>query len=565
MDEQPELLKPPFPEVVGHVARGIAMASAGFCLVLGALLVVHFLQLRAADPLDNRARQALEAKLRENPGDDNLREEIRALDLLARRALFTSGWQLRSGAWMLGGGIAVLLIALQVHRRMHRAAPEMPTGRPPDPWRRAARARRGLAAFGGAVAVLLVVAGLLIRQPSLGGSPSGAGISPPGGLPTAAEYARNWPNFRGPGANGIATAKAAPVSWDGRSGRGLLWKAEVPLPGFSSPVVWEEQVFITGADEQQRMVFCFSGRDGRLLWQTAVASRQESPGVHRDTGFAAPSMATNGRQVFAIFATGDLAGLDLDGQIRWTRNLGLPDNHYGHSSSLLTFENLLIVQYDQNSNGQLLGLDAATGQTVWRAPRPSISWSSPICVHTGSRYELILTDGKGVTAYDPRTGARWWGENCLAGEMGPSAAYADGMVFVTNDFAATSGLRLGDNRAKVEWRSEEPLPDTASPLATGSRVYLATSRGVIACLAAATGKVLWEQEFDDGFYASPVLVGDRVYALDLQGIMHIFRDADHYQSLGEPALGEPSSCTPAVREGRFYLRGDRYLYCVTGG
>ncbi len=555
----------PAPVSARHsAARAVAVVALVFSAIVCTLLIANFIQLKAVDPLENTALAELTSRLRSDPSNQALQAEVRALDLLARKAYFMSRWQLRSGGFLLLGGLTVLLIALRVMGGPARPdLTEKNIGGGEDTWLAAARARKWITASGsGLLAASLIIAFFA------NGEVNGADGADKAGL-SAEQLLGNWTSFRGPGGNGVAGTDKAPVAWDGKSGKGVKWKIAVPKAGNSSPMVFSDRIYLTGADDKVREVYCFDAADGKLVWQKAVTgiagSPTKLPRVHRDTGAAAPTMTTDGKHVFAIFATGDLVALDLAGKQVWGKNLGVPKNHYGHSSSLITFENLLIVQYDQSENARLLGLDGATGEQVWEAKRNSISWSSPICVNTGSRSELIVTNSKAIDSYNPRTGAKLWGHEVLGGEMGPSAAFAGGMAFGANDYAVVAGISLGAKGTKVLWEYDEILPDTASPLATDKYLFIAASYGLVVCLDVATGKMLWEQEYDDGFYSSPILVGDRVYALDMAGIMHIFSAEGEYKSLGEPQLGEECVATPAVVDGRIFIRGSKHLFCLAEG
>lgn len=547
-----------------HTLRGIAIAAGGFSLILCILLIANYAQIKTVDPLNSPSLSSLMMQLEEDPQNDTLRDQIRALDLLARKAYFTSQWQLRTGGLLLLGGIAVLIASLRLMADVRRRLPA-PEGCPDADasWLTAGRARKWIALAGTMLFSTSLIAAILTGsdisridfQESNGPAPAG----------DASEY---WPNLRGPGGNGVAAMDTAPTAWNGETGDGIAWKVETPKPGFSSPVVWAGWIFVTGADKQTQEVYCFDADDGSLIWQKPIegieGSPENKPRVHSDTGYAPSTVATDGRHVCAVFPTGDLACLDFEGNLVWGKNLGVPDNHYGHASSLIAYENLLIVQWDQNSKSQLLGLNIATGETVWRSPRTVISWSSPIIVHTGRRDELILTNSESIDSYDPKTGVKFWGMDVLGGEMGPSAVYADGWVFGTNDYATTVGIDLTGGRPRLAWEYDENLPDTASPLATEDHLILACSYGYIICLDAKTGEFLWEQEFDDGFYASPILVGDTVYATDLMGVTHVFRLADEYVPVADSPLGESSSCTPAFADGKMYARGEKHLFCITG-
>lgn len=379
-------------------------------------------------------------------------------------------------------------------------------------------------------------------------------------------HKETWPNFRGLGSNGYAYTDNAPLTWNGETGENILWKVKTPLPGFNSPIIWQEKLFVAGADKDKQEVYCYNTNTGEIIWQQEVKDVPGRPAkkirLHRDTGYAPNTMTTNGAYVCAIFPTGDLISFDMDGNRIWAKNLGIPDNHYGHSSSLITFENILIVQWDQNEDAKIVAFDIATGNEMWKVPRNDISWSSPICVNTGNRMELILTNSSVLASFNPKTGEEYWSMEILDGEMGPSAAYADGMVFAANDYASAVAVELTPDGPKLKWETDDNMPDTASPLANDKYVILACSYGYLVCQDAKTGKTYWEQEYDIGFYASPILVGDNIYAMDMDGIIHVVKCDSVYNLVSESPLGEYSNCTPAIVGNRIYLRGEEYLYAV---
>jgi outer membrane protein assembly factor BamB len=537
-------------------ATGLAFSS-----LLLLLLVANWLQVRSVDPLESPALATLRARLTQNPEDEALREQIRALDLLARRAFFAGHWQQRTVGLLLLGSLGVTLLSARLLAAHGRSQPIPSQSRVRPWWTDALWARRWLAASAGG---LLVTAAALVVT-----ARSHLGNAPPSvtGPAAAMEPGENdWPFFRGPGGNGVAVNQDAPVAWDGASGRGIAWKVEPPLPGNSSPIVVGERVLLTGGNRETQEVYCYARETGELLWRQSVKAARDGdngrpPHLHPDTGFAPSTMATDGARVFAVFPTGDLAAFDLEGQPLWSTGLGVPDNHYGHASSLITSGGRLIVQWDQHQGAQIVAYDAATGSLAWRTPRDVISWASPAIVDTGSRQELLVTNSKSVAGYAPDTGVLLWRSDCLGGEMGPSPAFADGLVFVANDRATAAAVRPGGD---VVWEYDEELPDTASPVATGELVFLATSYGVLVCLDAKTGEQVWLAELQSGFYASPIVVGDRLYALDLDGVMHIVKVGRAFEPLAEPALGEPAMATPAFVGGRIYARGERFLYAIAG-
>ena len=193
---------------------------------------------------------------------------------------------------------------------------------------------------------------------------------------TAEQRALHWPRFRGAYGAGHADSATPPVQWNVPSGEGLRWKTAVPQPGNSSPIVWNNRVFVSGASRDQQEVYCFDANDGRLMWTSSLGlSPAGMPAVSEETGYAAPTMATDGQCVFVVFASGDLAAIDFAGQTQWQISLGPLQNSYGHASSLEVFQDRLIVQLDQGPNAdalsRLLAIRTADGSTAWQTPATS--------------------------------------------------------------------------------------------------------------------------------------------------------------------------------------------------
>ena len=383
--------------------------------------------------------------------------------------------------------------------------------------------------------------------------------------PTAA-MKNNFPSFRGPGGNGIAYQKNIPTSWDGASGKNILWKTAIPLPGYNSPVVWGDKVFLTGSDGTKQEVYCFSKKTGEILWTAEVigvdGSPTKSPKVTDDTGYSASSVATDGVGVYVIFATGDIAAFDMNGSKLWSRNLGVPANHYGHSSSLVVIEGKLIVQYDHSKSANVYALSTRTGKTIWATSRKvKISWASPVIVNTGSRVEILLLAEPFLSSYDPSTGKELWKIDCTSGEVGPSVACANGIVFALNEYANLVAVKVGDNPT-VLWESNEYLSDVPSPVATDKYLIVVTSYGEVVCYNPLTGDKYWNHDFGTGTYSSPILLGDKVYLMDKKGTMHIFKADKKFILIGESKIGEETVCTPAFSDGKIFIRAGNNLYCV---
>ena len=593
----------PNPYAVRYLAaRGVAIVAGVFILTVAAILMLDYYQMKTVDPLNTPALSTLRTELQQRPEDAELKEQIRALDLMARKAFFARQWQLRTGALMLLGGAIVFVAAIYVMSRSRPKRPS-PSSCPglDDPWNAAATARQWLGIIGGGVLLAALVLGFLsyreLHQERFATATSADGQPPPGVAggaekqtgsedaaqapeSSASETAKvsvgfseqtqaNWPNFRGVGGIGKAPDADPPTDWDGKSGQGVLWKTKVPLSGNNSPVVWGKKIFLSGAAKETEAVLCFDADSGELLWQKSLGNVRgapsEFPEVNPDTGYAAPTVATDGRRVVAIFATGNIAAFDFDGNKLWARHLGVPENIYGHSSSLLTYDGRVFVQFDHKGGAEIKALDITTGDTAWEQIRlVDISWASPILIEHNQEMQLITIANPLAVSYDPQTGEELWSTECMTGEVGPSPAYSDGRVYFATDMAHTVSLDVTDG--SILWKSTDaPLPDAASLVATPNHLFLPTAFGVFSCLDATNGEMVWSyEEMSNGAYASPIIAGKHMYLVDLEGVMHIFKTAAEPEIIAEPELGEMCYTTPAFIGKRIYIRGSKHLFCIDG-
>ncbi len=406
-----------------------------------------------------------------------------------------------------------------------------------------------------------------------------------------ADWQQYWPRFRGPEGSGVSRHPAAPTHWNALTGEGILWKAAVPLPGHNSPIVWKDRVFLSGADAQRREVYCYDAATGKLLWARGLPRTAEGslkvPRVSPEAGFAASSMTTDGRRVFAIFANGDVAAFDMEGRLVWIRGLGIPENHYGHAASLETWQNLLFIQFDQGmvqaKKSKILALDTLTGKTVWERPREvAVSWASPLLIRREKAPQLITAADPWVIAYRPQDGQEIWRIKCLSGEHGVSPAYGNGLVHVGSEYSAWFALRTdgqGDvSQTHIAWKGEEGLPDVCSPLVTEKYLFLLMTYGTLTCYEAQTGNVLWTKDFDQvQFIASPSWADGRVYLLgqidtdqkDAEGNPRqqtkawVLEPTDtEAKEVGQGLLDEGCVASPAFQPGRIYIRGKEHLFCI---
>ena len=558
------------------IARGIAFVSLVFVIVVIVLLVVTNLHYAGFDLHDYRPLQEMIKQYHSRSDDVILREQIRLIDFMLRRDYFRTRAFVRTGCWLVLAGLAMFFLAMHLVGVLEKKiVPPSKYSEGPVTRKISARARLAISIAGGVISViamLIIVFTPVETDSFLSQSNTGnATVFREEFKQQSTDITTRWSNFRGPCGLAIASGKDYPTGWDTASGSNILWKSPVLREGASSPVVWSNRLIITGADTEIREVFCYESETGELLWRHAVSDIEGSPetlpSVSEETGYAAPTPATDGERVFALFAMGDLVCLDMQNGFRlWGKNISVPQNHYGHASSLMVYGNKLLVQYDDNSSPRLIAFDVQTGEMSWSVLRSAISWASPICVNTGKRTELILVNSEEVSSYNPVTGSMYWSVKCLGGEVAVSPAFWNGMVFVANEGAVACGIKIteGDSyiQPKIIWKYENNLPDVASLLVISNRFFMASSGGTITCLDSSTGTLLWEHEFGDGFYASPVFADGLIYALDRKGTMHIFRCADKYEPVGEGKIREEAVATPAFVHSRIFIRGKKNLFCI---
>ena len=557
---------------VYRVVLGLGIGAATLSVVIAVLMTANWVILKHSDPMHSATLVRLLEELKSQPQNQALREEIREMDLLARRAFFQSQHFRQVGTYVLLGGIVVAIVSFKALGAYRQRLPYPNPDSPKEDlaenarWARSAISTAGLVLAGLALTLALPWESPLDDVIPEKAAPRARATKPasPAVVPTAADLAKNWPSFRGAD-GGRAASTHLPIAWDGASGQGVLWTAEIPRAGFSSPIVWNDRVFVTGGDEQVREVYCFSLESGSLLWRHAVADvpngPKEPPKVSDDTGFAAPTMATDGKRVFAIFATAEIVALDFEGKRLWAKALPVPENAFGHASSLLVFADTVFVQLDDTKKGALHALNAQTGEPRWSRERKFASWSSPVLVEHEGQAQLIVAAAPAVISYDPRSGDQFWRLDCLEhGDVAAAPVAANGLVYVCGDNSALTAIELGTGKAA--WEITESVPTVSTPVAAGEWLVYGLADGGIMCRNTRTGKEVWYEETDFGFYASPLVGGDRVYLMSRDGVTHIFIPGEKFNLVGRCALGEETSSSAAAAGNSLLIRSPRKLYRI---
>jgi outer membrane protein assembly factor BamB len=393
--------------------------------------------------------------------------------------------------------------------------------------------------------------------------------------------AEQWPRFRGPNGTGVAEAPQLPSVWtEGQ----YLWKVRVPGEGHSSPIVWNEYLFLTsaGEDGRQRMVLAFDATTGHLRWQRSF---ELPPGPkHERNSHATPTPATDGQRVYASFgsSTGSLlVALDYRGEVVWTRSLPPFVGPHGAGASPICVDDLVIVSHHDDGESFVLACDAQSGQIRWRTPRlggkDCSSYSTPFVwtPRGGSPQLVCLSRRHGLFALDPASGRELWSTGPLEQRTVASPVGAGGLLVFTcgsgsqGQYLAAADPSLGKGGAvPVRWRLTRQIPYVPTPLYYRGLLFLWTDLGVVSCVDLQTGQAKWVRRVTDSdgraatYWSSPIGLNGCLYCVSVRGEVAVIRASEKFEVVGYCSLGEAAYATPAVADGRLYWRGVEHLFCV---
>jgi outer membrane protein assembly factor BamB len=561
------------------ILRGISTGAGIFTAIVALTMLLSIIQLKTIDPLDNPAIVSIKEEYDKDPESTLKAEQVRALDLMARKAYFSSRRQVETGSYLLLAGAVIFIVCQRLIAGSEKSLPSVPGERQDQ----VAGKSRYIKYLAGTVAVLTVTAiisSFLLRSnlPDLSGKrmakadsdkekKEGSKRDRNASSGTYKPDETNYPFFRGQDGRGIAGGKGYPVEWNGENGTNIKWKTQVPKSGKSSPVIWGQKLFITGSDGSACEVYCINKNTGEIEWSAPASGIPGEPAVPPetdfDTGIAAPSAATDGKSVCAIFANGNLVCLDMDGNRKWAKNIGTPDNVYGYSCSVIMFEGSLIVQFDANEKVSMMAFDTGSGELKWETIRRGrATWASPVIATFNGEPQVIVNGNPEVTAFNPVTGKELWTIEVLTGDVAPSLAVNSKMVYAVTDYARLAAIKPGPGPS-IAWEDNMFTSDVSSPVTNENYLFLSTGAGDVACYDAQVGDTLWSHYFMDQFYASPIIADDKVWLLDRAGVMHIVNAGPDFQLVAESPLGEPSDCTPAFSDKNIYIRGRNNIYCIS--
>ncbi len=395
--------------------------------------------------------------------------------------------------------------------------------------------------------------------------------------------AENWPGFRGPTGQGSSTEKNLPLAWS--LTENLAWRVEVPGVGWSSPVVWEDCVFVTTAtpDGTSCHVVCLDAEHGKTVWDKEVF-RQESPRKLAENSHATPTPVTDGKLVYAAFNGGRILAVDFDGNVAWSWRDSQFVSKHGLAASPILYRDLLIMPLDGNGPADvnnigyltawegafIVALDKRTGQEKWRAKRGLSRQAhvTPIVMAVNGQPQLISGAGDVVQGFEPDSGQRIWTVRSPGEGVVPSMVFGQGLVFTSSGYGAPTIRAIrpdghGEVTAThIAWESRDNVPLISSFVVADGLLFCIKESGVATCLDALTGKVLWQQRLDGKQGASPVLAEGRLYCLAKDGSTTVIAADREFKQLARNVLEGPCEASPAISKGRIFIRSQSALFCI---
>ena len=420
----------------------------------------------------------------------------------------------------------------------------------------------------------------------------------------------HWPQFRGAHARGVALG-TTPTHWDVTTGHNILWKSPIPGLGHSSPIIWGDKIFLTTCisglkDPELRVglygeiapvndnsehtwhVYCLDKKTGKVLWERQAHSGVPKIKRHTKATHANSTPATDGRHIIAFFGSEGLYCYTVDGELLWNRDLGvldagywkLPEAQWEFGSSPIIYKDKVIVQCDVQNEPFLAALDLTDGHTIWRTPRDDVcTWSSPTVHESPGRVQVIANGYHNIGGYDIETGEQLWRLRGGADIPVPTPFVMHDLIFITSNHrgplplyaikpGATGDITLKDGKSfneYVAWSWMRVGTYMQTPIVYGEHLYTCNDGGILSCYEAKTGRKIYRRRLGDGgtgFTASAVAADGKIYYASEDGDVLVLGAGTDGMLLATNPMGEPLMATPAISEGRLYIRGLRTLFCV---
>ena len=392
----------------------------------------------------------------------------------------------------------------------------------------------------------------------------------------------DWPQFRGPTGQGVSLAKGLPLTWSDKDN--IAWKTLIPGEGWSSPVIWGEQIWLTSALDRGKSLraICVARDSGKIVHDVEVFTPARPVGIEKKGTHAAPTPVLEEGRLYVHFGTMGTACVDTtSGKVLW-RFTDFEKMRFGETaSSPVVFEDRVLLHFDGPKEPFVAALDKATGQLSWKRPRSlplrdntlnHRAFATPLVVPVGKAWQLISPGPDQLHAYDPRTGNEIWHVRYKGFANVPRPLFADGRLFFCTGFGSPSELWAMDitadcrgdiTQTRVAWKYTRQIPTVPSPVLWKDRIYMASSQGIATCLDARTGKMIWQERLNgSNISASLTAVDDRLYLCDEEGATTVLETGDTFRVLARNTLPGRIFASPAIAGKAIFVRTDKHLYRI---
>lgn len=386
--------------------------------------------------------------------------------------------------------------------------------------------------------------------------------------------AQNWPCWRGPNGDGTSSETNLPTEWD--SVKNVIWKTEIPGIGYSSPIIWEDKIFLTSAivDTHKRLLLCFDKNAGEKLWQKTVL---DSPfeRKHNDNSYASGTPSTDGKLVFLSFLDGEdayVAAYDFLGNKIWEQRPGKFQSPHGYSCSPVIYNDKLIINGNSLSEDSFLAaLNKNDGSIIWKVHQdnPAHSFSTPIFREMAGKMQMIFGGNKQISSYNPDDGSRYWWIDGPSEDFCSTPVYnaKHDLILISSAWPQRILLAVKPDGSgnvtdsKVVWQTKDGAFYVPSPVFTDDYLFSTMTNGNVHCLDITTGEVLWKENLGKQ-YPSPVLAGGLVYMPNDEGVITVIKPGPVFEAIARNSIGVQMNASPAISNGKIYLRGDKHLFCI---
>ncbi len=387
--------------------------------------------------------------------------------------------------------------------------------------------------------------------------------------------AQDWTNFRGPGGQGFSRATDLATEWDDE--KNLSWKTKLPGAGSSSPITLGDKLYITcysgygvergkgDLDDLRLHLVCVNRKNGEIEWDTKIEPRQPESRTVRDHGYAAATPATDGKHIYTFFGKTGVIKFDLDGKKIWQTPVGDGLHGWGCGTSPVLHENLVIVNASVES-GSVVAIDKETGKEKWRVKSMKRSWSTPHLVEVGDKKELVVNSKDEILAYDPATGEELWKCRGIPDYVCPSIVSHKGVVYVLGGRSSMTVAVKAGGRGEVEemWRARVGA-NVTSPVVYKDHLYWVSDRNSVAyCLRLSDGEVIYKERVSSQPYASAVIGDGKIYVVTRRRGTLVLDAKPEFKILATNKFTDRAqfNASPAIADGKLYIRSDQSLYCI---